>query len=62
MQKSELEKFKIQKKKTKRGKCVSGEDQTWGIERVKPMMYLCANLALDSNAKIVGELLQNNSI
>ena len=45
---SELEKFKIQKKKkTKRNQCISGHDQTWGLVRVKPMIYLCANLAVD---------------
>ena len=63
IQKSEPEKFKIQKKKeTKRDKSVSGEDRIWGLERVKPMMYLYANLDVNWNAKIVGKLLQNSSV
>ena len=45
IQNSELKKFKLQKKKkTKRDKCVSGEDRTWALKRVKPMMDLCASL------------------
>ena len=49
IQKSEQKrnsKFKI-KKKTERDMCVSDEVRTWGFERVKPMMYLCVNLAVD---------------
>ena len=62
IQKSEQKRSKFKEKKTKKDKFVSGEDRTQGLGRVKPMMRLCANLAVDWNAKIVGKLLRNNSV
>ena len=41
------QKIQIKKKRKRKHKCVSGEDRTWSLERVKPMMYLCANLTVE---------------